>query len=254
MNNIKAATARSFARKYPEAYSEVDTSLSAIRKAFVRDQPAVYLISPSLFDRPADWPENAKIVGYFERDKTADWTPPTELQEFLEKYQRPILISFGSMTNPEPEKKTRIFVDALTKLGIPAIINTSWGGLQRLENAPEHILFVDSIPYDWAFPRVFAVVHHGGSGTTHMAAKYGCPSLIIPHAVDQFMWARIVEKKGLGPKAITMKRLSEEKLANALEELYNVGHYKETADAFAGMISAESDAETLYAVLTAGIN
>ncbi|HCA58101.1 MAG TPA: hypothetical protein DEP46_08985 [Blastocatellia bacterium] len=87
-----------------------------------------------------------------------------------------------------------------------------------------------------------------------MAAKYGCPSLIIPHAVDQFMWARIVEEKGLGPKAITMKRLSEEKLANALEDLYNVGHYKKTAAAVAGMISAESDAETLYAVLTAGID
>ncbi|MBX3266643.1 MAG: glycosyltransferase family 1 protein [Acidobacteria bacterium] len=253
VNNIKAATARSFARKYPETYSEVDTSLSAIRNAFVRDQPAVYLISPSLFDRPAAWPENAKIVGYFERDKTADWTPPAELQEFLEKYQRPILISFGSMTNPEPEKKTRIFVNVLTKLGIPAIINTSWGGLQRLENAPEHILFVDSIPYDWAFPRVYAVVHHGGSGTTHMAAKYGCPSLIIPHAVDQFMWARIVEKKGLGPKAIPIKRISEEKLANALEELYNVGHYKTAALVVAERMLHEPDPHRLFSVLTDGV-
>lgn len=255
VNNIKAATARGFARKYPEAYSHVDTSLSAIRNAFVRDQPAVYLISPSLFDRPEDWPENAKIVGYFERDKTADWEPPSELQHFLEKYPRPILISFGSMTNPEPEKKTRIFVDALTKLGIPAIINTSWGGLQRLEVVPEHILFVDSIPYDWAFPRVYAVVHHGGSGTTHMAAKYGCPSLIIPHAVDQFMWARIVEKKGLGPQAIPVKRLSEEKLANALEELYNVGHYghyKTAALAVAERMRHEPDPERLFRILTVG--
>ncbi|HMS10894.1 MAG TPA: glycosyltransferase, partial [Pyrinomonadaceae bacterium] len=254
VNTIKAATARSFARKYPDVYSHVDTSLSAIRNAFVRDQPAAYLVSPSLFDRPAAWPENARIVGYFERDKTANWTPPSELQQFFEKYPRPILISFGSMTNPEPEKKTRILVNALGKLGIPAIINTSWGGLERINGVPEHIFFVDFIPYDWAFPRVYAVVHHGGSGTTHMAAKYGCPSLIVPHAVDQFMWARIVERKGLGPPAIPMKRLSEEKLANALEELYNVGHYKETAAAISKMMSAESDAEPLYAVLTAGIN
>ena len=252
VNTIKAATARSFARKYPEAYSHVDTSLSAIRNAFVRDQPAVYLISPSLFDRPAAWPENARVVGYFERDKTAGWEPPAELQRFFEKFRRPILISFGSMTNPEPEKKTRIFVNALGKLGIPAIINTSWGGLERLDGVPEHIFFVDSIPYDWAFPRVYAVVHHGGSGTTHMAAKYGCPSLIVPHAVDQFMWARVVEKKGLGPPAIAMRGLNARDLENRLNELYNVGHYKETALALGEKMRAEADPDMLFDLLSNG--
>lgn len=253
VNTIKAATARSFARKYPEAYSHVDTSVSAIRKAFVREQPAVYLISPSLFDRPAAWPENARIVGYFERDKTADWEPPAELQRFLEKWPRPILISFGSMTNPEPEKKTRIFVNALGKLGIPAIINTSWGGLQRLENAPEHLFFVDAIPYDWAFPRVYAVVHHGGSGTTHMATKYGCPSLIIPHAVDQFMWARIAESKGLRPKALPLRNLDETALEKLLYDLYNRADLKANASLISSKMAKEVDAEALYWVLTAGV-
>ena len=125
--------------------------------------------------------------------------------------------------------------------------------MQRLEKAPENIFFVDAIPYDWAFPRVYAVVHRGGSGTTHMAAKYGCPSLIIPHAVDQFMWARIVEKKGLGPKAIPIKRLSEEKLANAFEELYNVGHYKTAALEVAERMLHEHDTQRLVSVLTDGV-
>lgn len=253
VNTIKAATARSFARKYPEAYSQVDTSLSAIRNAIVRDQPAVYLVSPSLFDRPADWPENARIVGYFERDKTANWSPSAELQHFLEQNPRPLLISFGSMTNPDPEKKTQIFFNSLNKLGIPAIINTSWGGLQRVEHAPEHIFFVDSIPYDWAFCRVYAVVHHGGSGTTHMAAKYACPSLMIPHAVDQFMWATITESKGFGPTSLPMRKLNEADLKIRLRDLYSAPEFKTKAAVVSREMAKEADPELLFRILTEGV-
>lgn len=43
------------------------------------------------------------------------------------------------------------------------------------------------IPFDWLFPRVRAVVHHGGSGTTHSALRCGRKQLIIPHLADQLL-------------------------------------------------------------------
>ena len=67
-----------------------------------------------------------------------------------------------------------------------------WTG--KINDAPDHILFVNNIPYDWIFGNMYAVVHHGGSGTTHTALKNGRPGLIIPHIVDQFYWGRTIEQ------------------------------------------------------------
>ncbi|HKN66129.1 MAG TPA: nucleotide disphospho-sugar-binding domain-containing protein [Gemmatimonadaceae bacterium] len=48
------------------------------------------------------------------------------------------------------------------------------------------------------FRRVAAVVHHGGAGTTHAAARAGAPQLIIPQHYDQYYWAKRVEKLDIG--------------------------------------------------------
>ncbi|MFT5778521.1 MAG: sterol 3beta-glucosyltransferase [Crocinitomicaceae bacterium] len=53
------------------------------------------------------------------------------------------------------------------------------------------------------------MVHHGGSGTSHMAMKYGCTSIVIPHKIDQFLWNEINTNKGLGPKGVSINHLTE---------------------------------------------
>jgi len=40
---------------------------------------------------------------------------------------------------------------------------------------PIHLVI--QFPYDWIFPKVYGVVHLGGSGTTHLALKYGCATM-----------------------------------------------------------------------------
>ena len=49
-------------------------------------------------------------------------------------------------------------------------------------------LIVDEVDHALLFPRVAAVVHHGGSGTTATAARAGVPQVIVPHILDQFYW------------------------------------------------------------------
>ena len=95
-------------------------------------------------------------------------------------------------------EKTQTILNVLKRNRIAAIINSSWGGLEKIEAASETIHFVNNIPYDWLLPKIYAVVHHGGSGTTHMALKYACPSLVIPHILDQFYWNNIIAKQKLG--------------------------------------------------------
>jgi len=170
-------------------------------KNVIQNNKAIYTISPSLFAKPENWRNNLQILGYHERNKTINWEPSQELIEFTEKHSKILFITFGSMTNTRPEEKTKIFLDILERNKTPVIINTASGGIKIPEKYNTDLFhFVDQIPYDYIFPKVYAVIHHGGSGTTHMALKYACASMIIPHIIDQFVWNNIISEKGLGPK------------------------------------------------------
>lgn len=217
-----------------------------IKNALLADK-AIYTISPSLFSRPDYWGENLKVLGFHERNKTINWQPDKALKDFLEKHRQILLITFGSMTNPEPEEKTKIMVDILERNKIPAIINTASGGLVKPERFdPELIHFVSQIPYDWIFPGIYSVIHHGGSGTTHLALKYGCATMIIPHIIDQFVWNKIIYKIGAGPKGIKIGKITTKNLEPKILELVNNSSFKEKAEQVAGQMGKENFREELY--------
>jgi UDP:flavonoid glycosyltransferase YjiC (YdhE family) len=216
-------------------------------KDALESNKAIYTISPSLFSRPDDWNENLKILGFHQRSQTTTWQPDNTLRDFLEKHQRILFITFGSMTNPEPEEKTRIIIDILERNQIPAIINTAAGGLVKLDGfASEWIHFVSRIPYDWIFPRVYGVIHHGGSGTTHLSLKYGCATMIIPHIIDQFVWNKIIYDKGAGPKGIKIGKTTTKNLEPKILELVNNDSFKEKASQIASQMAKEDFREEIH--------
>jgi sterol 3beta-glucosyltransferase len=63
-----------------------------------------------------------------------------------------------------------------------------------------------------------AVVHHGGAGTTAAGLRAGVPSIVVPFFADQPFWADRVRKLGVGPTPISRKRLTAEKLSEAILE------------------------------------
>jgi len=208
---------------------------------------AIYTISPSLFSRPDYWNENLKVLGYHERNKTISWRADKDLNDFLEKYNRILLITFGSMTNPEPEEKTKIIIDILERNIIPAIINTASGGLIKPDKFDSELIhFVSQIPYDWIFPKIYAVIHHGGSGTTHLALKYGCATMIIPHIIDQFVWNKIIYNMGVGPKGIKIGKITSKNLEPKIFELVNNSSFKKKAEQVARQMEKEDFREELY--------
>ena len=83
-----------------------------------------------------------------------------------------------------------------------------------IENLPETIIAIGSIPHSWLFKRVSAVCHHGGAGTTAAGFKAGVPSIIIPFSNDQFAWAHRAYDLGVGSKPIYRKDLTADKLAD----------------------------------------
>ena len=156
------------------------------------------------------------------------------------------MVTFGSMTNPAPEVKTRVLIDILERNKIPAIINTASGGLAEPEEYDHDLLyFVSDISYDWLFPKLYGVIHHGGSGTTHLALKYGCATMIVPHIIDQFVWNRIIHRLGAGPKGPRINKFTQNKLEPKILELVNKDNYKKKAELFAQKMAREDYKERL---------
>lgn len=245
-NNVKAIVLNRVSRQYRKDYPGINISASSIKKAMLEKEKTFYTISPSLFPRPDYWPEPAKVVGYFERDKSINWQPSKELIRFLERHEKIVFVTFGSMSNSNPAEKTRIIVEVLKKQNIAAIINTSWGGLEEIGDRGENILFVSNLPYDWVFPKMYAVIHHGGSGTTHTSLKYACPSLILPHIIDQFYWSQTISGLHLGPEGIPIKNIDKKTFESRLLDLMNNPSYKKNATIISKKINTESDIDKLY--------
>ena len=219
---------------------------SRLAKKALDTNRAVYTLSPSLFSRPENWPARVKVYGYHERDKKIRWQPDAALLDFVERHSKFLLVTFGSMTNPDPRTKTRIITGQLERLGIPAIINIAGGGLVEMDEFDDSLIyFVNRIPYDYILPKAYGIVHHGGSGTSHMAVKNGCASLIIPHIIDQFFWNMLLAKKGVGPKGPAITHLNAKNIGPLLKDLWTTPVFKLNAEALAARMAKEEFKERL---------
>jgi sterol 3beta-glucosyltransferase len=233
---------------------DVKINVFRIRRWLLHKAKSIYPISPSLFPRPSYWPANAHVVGHYERPKASKWSPDDELLHFLNRHRKIIFITFGSISNTDPKKVTDIILRVLVKNKIPAIINTSWGGLLKPDQgSSENILFVNNIPYDWIFPKMYAVVHHGGAGTTHSALRFGCASLVIPHFIDQFFWNDRVHDLGLGPKGVSIQKLNSNNFEIIILELLKNRCYRQSAQLLAAKMASENNAELLMKIITSEI-
>jgi len=227
-----------------------DIKQQQIQKALFNSK-AIYAVSPSLFPRPDYWDMKLKVLGFHERMKTNNWRPDAELEIFLAKHEKPILVTFGSMLNEDPPSKTKIMLDVLKKNNIAAIINTAAGGLVKPENFDHDLFyFVKHIPYDWVLPKMYAVIQHGGSGTIHSAIKYGCPSLVIPHIVDQYVWNKLVHRKGLGPLGLSVSKINPRNLEPKILDLMENKSYKQNAIAFGSQMQNENFVEEICEAIT----
>ena len=178
-------------------------------------QPAVVCVSPNVIAQPSDWPDLWKMIGYWFLDTPIGWTPPEDLQTFLDAGDPPVYIGFGSMTGRQPERLAEIAVEALRRSGKRGILATGWGGLKP-GDLPDTIFSVDQVPHDWLFPNMAAIVHHGGAGTTAAALRSGTPSVIVPFFGDQPFWGKTIHNLGVGTRPIPQKRLTAENLSEAL--------------------------------------
>jgi UDP:flavonoid glycosyltransferase YjiC (YdhE family) len=182
-----------------------------------RHIPILCAFSPTFLPKPPDWDATHHLTGYWFLNAPPAWQPPADLTRFLESGPPPVYIGFGSVNAGDSEEKARVAQRALDISGQRGICLTGWGGLARAMASP-NVLYVDNIPHDWLFPRMAAVVHHGGAGTTGAGLRAGVPSIITPVVADQYAWADQVVKAGVGPQAPAFKALTAENLAEAIHK------------------------------------
>ncbi|KAL6002092.1 hypothetical protein ACLOJK_037540 [Asimina triloba] len=194
------------------------------------DVPHGYMWSPHLVPKPKDWGPKIDVVGFCFLNLASNYQPPESLVAWLKAGTKPIYIGFGSLPVQEPEKMTKIMVEALERTGQRGIINKGWGGLGNSAEPKEFVYLLDNCPHDWLFLHCMAVVHHGGAGTTAAGLRAAsavflkfsyddlqCPTTIIPFFGDQPFWGEQVHARGLGPPPIPVDQFSLQKLVDAIK-------------------------------------
>ena len=182
--------------------------------------PFTYMWSPSLVSKPKDWGPEIDIGGFVFLDLASDYKPPKDLSDFLDAGDPPVYIGFGSIVVDDPDRFTQMIFKAVEMAGVRALVNKGWGGIGgEGKNTPENIFMLENTPHDWLFPRVKAVVHHGGAGTTAIGLKCGKPTMIVPFFGDQPFWgAMVAEAKAGAHECIPYKKLTAERLAEGIKQ------------------------------------
>ena len=133
---------------------------------------------------------------------------PGELLDFLEGGSPPVYVGLGSL--PAPKDFARAAIDAVRSHGRRVLMSRGWAELVLVDKS-EDCFIIGEINQQALFPRVAAVVHHGGAGTTTASALAGKPQVVLPQFGDQPYWASRVQTLGIGwmQKTSTLESLSE---------------------------------------------
>jgi len=175
--------------------------------------PVLHAFSPHVVIPPADWPPHVLTTGYWFLEPSQ--TPlPAQIEQFLQAGPPPVFVGFGSMLGRDPAHTTAVVRDAVRRAGQRMIMGIAGGGLTTITS--DDVLAVDHVDHQLLFPRVAAVVHHGGAGTTGTAFAAGRPQVVCPFVADQPFWARLAHQRGTAPPPLPQSRLNTTRLAEAL--------------------------------------
>jgi len=212
-------------------------------------------VSPAVFTPDPLWPDYAHLTGYWFAEEPQNWSPPADLLAFIEGGQPPAVISLGAMSvgkSEDARQAAQIAIQAVQQAGVRAVIQ-GWNDVLDDTSQDANIFHAGSVPHGWLLPKASCITHHGGFGTTAAGLRAGIPSILVPHIIDQYLWAQEVEKLGAGPKPIPRKELSIESLAAALTEATQNTQMQATARKIGEKIRAEIGIQTAVRLIESAL-
>ena len=214
--------------------------------------PSITLLSQHVIPRPKDWHVRHHLTGFLFYDDVC-WRPPTDLVKFIQDGEAPVYIGFGSMHDRDPERTTKMILEAVKSTQSRAVLYKGWANLGR-SKLPKTICPLDYAPHNWLFPQMAAVVHHAGSGTSAAALRAGVPSVPVPHSGDQPFWARRLYQLGAGTRPLPRSRLSADALASRITQAVHEPEIRKRAAELSARISGEDGATRTVAVINEILN
>jgi sterol 3beta-glucosyltransferase len=202
----------------------------------------LYAFSPAVVPEPIRAGPWTHLTGYWFLESVLDPDPPEGLLRFLAEGPPPVCVGFGSMVDADPAGTSELAIQALQRAGQRGVLIRGQHGFGDVE-LPEEVFAVDAISHDWLFERCSAVVHHGGAGTTAAALRAGLPSVAVPHMIDQYAWGRAIHELGAGPPPIPRRKLSVQRLQEAIAAAATDRGMRERAVAIGERIREEDGIE-----------
>ena len=162
-----------------------------------------------------------------------------DLERFLTSGPPPIYIGFGSRTVSRPERLTKIIIETISKLRQRLILSRGWAELGNIRN-DNNFFCIGDVPHRLLFPRVSIAIHHGGAGTTAVAARSGIPQIICPNMLDQFYWGDRVFRLGLGPEPLELDGIRVDEFCDVIYECLTDPHVRFRANEIAQEIRSQN--------------
>ena len=209
--------------------------------------PVLHAVSPHVIPRPADWPDHARLTGYWPLDPGTHFQPPAPLQAFLQAGPPPVYAGFGSMPSADPAALASLLSEAFRQAGVRGIIGAGWAGLDT--TASDDIYVMPPVPHGWLFPQTAAIIHHGGAGTTAAAFRAGVPSVICPFIGDQPFWARRAHELGVAPPPLPRSKLTAAGLAASIREAVSNTAMRARADELGRKLKTETGVDNAVDVI-----
>ncbi len=213
-----------------------------IGNPFIDDKFSPYLVlalfSPVLAKPQPDWVANTVLTGFTFYDGSQGGVElNSELQQFLDAGDPPIIFTLGSAAVLDPGNFYQESIQAAKQLNRRAVLLI--GKNPPPENLSKDILAVSYAPYSQIFPHASAIVHQGGIGTTAQALRAGRPTVIMPYSHDQPDNAARVERLGTS-RTIPRKQYLASRVAKELRELLENPNYATKAAEIRRLIQVEN--------------
>ncbi|MDQ0688128.1 sterol 3beta-glucosyltransferase [Streptomyces achromogenes] len=250
-HGVEAAVERIFTPVLPAVRARLGLpaarrAVTAPRKRRRHGWPVLHGFSPQVVPRPRDWRAELDVTGYWwPHDR--DTRLPSGLREFLDAGPPPVFVGLGSATVPDPRRLGAEIVTALRRAGLRGVIQRGWAGLTA---EGEDMMTVDETPHALLFPRMAAVVHHCGAGTTAAGVRAGVPAVPVPIQFDEGFWGERLVALGVAPGTVPLRRLTADTLAAALVRVTREPGYARRAAQLGARVRGEDGAGRVVEAVT----
>ena len=244
VNRLVMDFARFVTRDWGEPIHQLrrELSLPPVGNPIIDDKFSPYLvlaIFSSVMGLPQpDWAANTVITGFpFYDGNVSNYQCPSELQQFLDEGEPPIVFTLGSAAVLAAGNFYEASLEAVQNLNRRAVLLI--GNNPPPENLPESAIAIDYVPFSLIFPKAGAIVHQGGIGTSAQALRAGKPTIVVPYSHDQPDNAARLERLGTS-RTIPRQRYTAERVTKELRELLNNPKYAAKASEVGEIIRSEN--------------